>query len=875
MEPASTFEQDSVFIQLVICLSFVLFRKCLIVLCRKVLAGVLQALHLTPGRRLLACLEKLLSCPKIPSKTAPMHPLVGQILHFLKGEGQSTSSLQDLAASVGCVPDEDDLKVTSNVDLIMQHLVHAMLSCSDYKVRDMGHRQELKFIVEKKVYGCPHKPSDEIIKHSEYAVTLQLKNFRGRNLSAVQNALDNSLKTSSTHTCDQCSQDNMMKSKIAIRMKRHIYPFCDPDFLTISFDIPRNLLESDLILQCGESIYAVKVVTHWDKVRQKSSVSVQRSDGWWWHGTDMEQASQYKYREKQKSFCNPFSNAIVLMCVRIVPYANFEESDEDMEEGLLDVEDREEEMDTEDKDGGNIEAVGMCNILGGDQDSRRNDGLGCEGSRDPNLLYDYEAALVESIMLAGEAGGVEVNDTLMEYEGEQNGKDLIEEENLNREQSINLGSSDQPLLYDYEAALVESRQANPNLKTQAEMVDFGIQSMRSFGVACLRPDNYTPLDGDCLWTCFIKSRDPSLVGNALRAEVFHHRVRCVGAAKEEIKSMDEERLAMVQSVIAKVGVPAQSREEIIAHLTRYMERGIWDGMMGDLLPYVAASFSNQGLLIVNLDTRSITYAAPECKMFHGREDFKFPCIVVRQFNHFEEVPIKHDSKEVASALFDMLKNGEHLTLPAEVGDINDRQFEPELTSTLQTGGTRLSRQNKEGHGNSEEGASRSLFGEQHEHVQSSLASTAEEQMETQRSQVQQNGLFHCNCGFNGAVAIHLRSNNQCVQSLREELSIRAEISDEVLTIQVTLLFGGCPAPGCNGGSHEEIPDLCLSWWIDSGWNLMQWQGAHSELKSADIHEATKEFVKEAKSFQDQNLEERSTLADHVSILLKLNENFAQ
>ena len=133
----------------------------------------------------------------------------------------------------------------------------------------------------------------------------------------------------------------------------------------------------------------------------------------------------------------------------------------------------------------------------------------------------------------------------------------------------------------------------------------------------------------------------------------------------------------------------------------------------------------------------------------------------------------------------------------------------------------------------------------------------------------------CICGFNGPIANHLRVYVQCVQVLKQQVGIGAEMSDEALTIRTTLLFGGCPAPGCNGGSHEEIPDLCLSWWIDSGWNLMQWQGAHSELKSADIHEATKEFVKEAKSFQDQNLEERSTLADHVSILLKLNENFAQ
>ena len=256
------------------------------------------------------------------------------ILHLLKGECQTTSSLQDLAATVDCVPDEDDLMATSNVDLVMKHLVHAMMSSSDYKVRDMGHRQELKFTVEKRAYGCPHRPPDETIKHRDYAVTLKLKDFKGRHLSAIQNALDNSLKASSKHTCDLCIQGSMLKTNIAIRTKRSIRPYCDPDFLTIYFDIPRNLAKSDLILRCGESTYAVKVVTHWDKERRKSSVSVQRSDGWWWYGIDTEQASQYKYKGRQKSFRNPFSNAIVLMCVRVVPNTNFEESDEDTEDVL-------------------------------------------------------------------------------------------------------------------------------------------------------------------------------------------------------------------------------------------------------------------------------------------------------------------------------------------------------------------------------------------------------------------------------------------------------------------------------------------------------------------------------------------------------------
>ena len=775
---------------------------------------MVQALHLTPGRRLLGCLEKLKSCVQLPSKTSPMHPLVNPLLDLLKGEGEGISNVQALAAAVGCAQDENELLVTSNVDQLMRHLVHSLMSCSDYKVRDMGHRHELKFVVSKRYSGCSHRPCDKIIKQQHFAVTLRLNQFEGGEISAVQNALDNSLKTECKQTCDQCKEENMLS------LRRHINLHCDPDFLTLFFDNPRNLQERDLVLQLSESTYAVKVVTQWDKERQKSAVSVKRSDGWWWHGIDMEQATHYKYTEKQTGICNQISKAIVLMCVRVVPFDLEEDNEEDMAE-LLDFADSQGEKD-----------------------------------------YWENHRLDEDDNYAGEVRESDICDTLMEYEEGQNHnrKDLIVEENRNREQSRNYGPGDQNLLYDYEAAVIESRQTNPNLKTQAEMVDIGIRCMESFGVSCTRPDDYTPMDGDCLWACFAKSRDPSLVGDALRAETFHYRLRCVGAAIEEIKSMDAERLAMVQSVIAKVGLPPQNREEIIAHLARYMERGIWDGQMGDILPYVAASFLNQGLLIVNLDLRTISYAAPECKMFHGREDFKFPCIAVRQFNHFESLLAKPAHREVASGLYDMLKNGKHLTLPAEIEDINDGQFEPGQTSTPLTGGSRLYEKNMEGLSGRE--ASRSLFEEQneqrgavpsqstgqvrHKHAYILITYQYHHSVHQQEASVQSSlrvGAAHqCICNFEGVLADHLRVSKPCVLNLRKEPSLQMlEADDEVFIVKATVILKGCPARGCPGGSHRKIPDNCLLWWKEVGWHIMRLKGSSENADSATINQKTGQF----------------------------------
>ena len=207
---------------------------------------MVQGLHLTPGRRLLGCLEKLKTCGETPSNNVPMHPLVNPLLDMLKGENEGTDSVDALAAALGCVQDD----VVTNVDRLMMHLVHTLMSCSDYKVRDMGHRQELKFVLSKRYSGCVHQKCDKIIKQQHYAGTLRLNQFDGGKDSAVQNALDNSLEAEFKQTCDQCQEENFMI------VRRHINVNCDPDYLTLFFDDPRNLLESDLILQFSESTYA-------------------------------------------------------------------------------------------------------------------------------------------------------------------------------------------------------------------------------------------------------------------------------------------------------------------------------------------------------------------------------------------------------------------------------------------------------------------------------------------------------------------------------------------------------------------------------------------------------------------------------------------
>ena len=355
---------------------------------------MVKALHLTPGRRLLGCLQKLKSCMQIPSLTAPMHRLVTPLLDLLKDKGDSTSSVEALAEAVGCEQDE----ARSNVNQLMMPLVHAMMSCSDYKVRDMGHRQELKFVVTTTNSGCSHRQCDKTIKKEHYAATLKLKQFEGGEVSSVQNAVTNSLHTEFKQTCDQCKVENVLS------LRRQIKAHCDPDFLTLFFDEPRSLQQSDLILQFSESTYAVKVVTHWDEERQKSAVSVQRSDGWWWHGIDMDQASHYRYSERETSSGKPFSKAIVLMCVRVVPYANYGGNGDNTE----DIESSQGETDSwENKDVDDDEASDIwdweedeCDFIGKDlieEENQTRKKLRYDGEGGyPNLSHKFGSAAFES-----------------------------------------------------------------------------------------------------------------------------------------------------------------------------------------------------------------------------------------------------------------------------------------------------------------------------------------------------------------------------------------------------------------------------------------------------------------------------------------------
>ena len=99
----------------------------------------------------------------------------------------------------------------------------------------------------------------------------------------------------------------------------------------------------------------------------------------------------------------------------------------------------------------------------------------------------------------------------------------------------------------------------------------------------------------------------------------------------------------------------------------------------------------------------------------------------------------------------------------------------------------------------------------------------------------------CTCNFVGSIADHLRASKECLQNLRKK-SLLQRTSDEEFIVKMTLFWGGCPAIGCSG-RHKEIPDQCLQWWMQYGWDLMQFRGSSSSATDTVIRKKISMFLR--------------------------------
>ena len=291
-----------------------------ILICRKFLAALVLALHVTPARRLLATFEKYKRCS---DPTNPPDELVAAILDLFGNSGW-TNSLEDLGVVVGA-PKDDDADVVKLTTLnLLKAIVDKLLQCQDFKVKDMARRQTIEQEIKTVLTGnCPHKSRTV---SNEKAVALYVAGRQGESLTFAE--LQYHLKIMKTVTeeedCQQCGE-SLVKT-----VQTSVEEFCDPDFLTIVLEQPTHFstpLKAGT--KFGSSRYKVKTIVHWDNCKSSASVSREKEDGWWWHGVVDSQGPDFGYTaEDMHSFAH-LRDVAVMMMVRIGGQSDYQETEEE------------------------------------------------------------------------------------------------------------------------------------------------------------------------------------------------------------------------------------------------------------------------------------------------------------------------------------------------------------------------------------------------------------------------------------------------------------------------------------------------------------------------------------------------------------------
>ena len=429
---------------------------------------------------------------------------------------------------------------------------------------------------------------------------------------------------------------------------------------------------------------------------------------------------------------------------------------------------------------------------------------------DLGLLYDFEKGTAESRegTVVGGKNVLKIMEARVLHSG---GRRMEATRRRDSEQSS--VNPDIQFQRDFAKAQAISLLETPGCLPAEQVIKLGIRAAAGLGILCRRPNlplednSFVPMDGNCTFSSCCHANDPTLRGKHLKHAAWELRVRGVGTLVESLKGFNDEQWSVLQAIVTGNDEQTLSKEHIKQELEKYMESGEFSGNVGDLLPQLAADFLNQPLLVIVIENCQVTnsnWVEPGGLFGRGNQCDGDPIILMKQLQHFETLLVADEAKETARIKYQQWKASKR------VGVLGCEKGAEKVDN---------------------EGLSRK---------------------DVPRNSQRFEELHQCNCGHEGHFASHLRSSPQCVQSIRQELSLGEEWSDEVLIVQATLVLGGCPAAGCQGGIHAEMPELCLSWWKEDGWKLMQWQGPTSDLTSAAIRERANKFVKElTQGYEDQ------------------------
>ena len=278
------------------------------------------ALHVTPGRRLLATLEKYSRCGEFFN---PPDGFVKALLDLLAGAGWS-NSLEDLGTAVGIPRDgaEDLVKIAT--EGVLRAIVDKLLKSKDFKVRDMAGRHEIDLEIKTSFEGdCSHNPTTLT---SERAVALFVAGDQGETLTFAELQYHLKMMKLSTEEkdCERCGKAVLKTVRTSVK------DYCDPDFLTIVLEQPASFnapLKAGI--KYGSSRYKVKTVVHWESSKRSASVSREKEDGWWWHGVVDSQGPDFRYNANQMHSSAHLREVAVMMMVRMGEVSDHQETEQE------------------------------------------------------------------------------------------------------------------------------------------------------------------------------------------------------------------------------------------------------------------------------------------------------------------------------------------------------------------------------------------------------------------------------------------------------------------------------------------------------------------------------------------------------------------
>ena len=663
-----------------------------------------MALHLQPGRRLRATIEKY---DRVETQANSPDVVMKSLLDLLQNRGW-TNSLEDLGEATQALQDGEEALVRTNTENLLAKLVQRLAWSKDFTLSAMAHRYELKLEILTHLRGaCPHTERT-VTRMRATALNIGGAQTWLLPFADLQGDLDGYESSATEEQCSKCGEP-MVRT-----VKHGLIENCAPDFLTVTCDPPVSLLASqNMTLKFSGTCYSLGALVQWSRSARSASVTRKMEDGWWWHGVDDGQGSDYKYSAEELSNSAHLRNAAVLLLTRVSAtdetyssrtgepkqqstkdggYFGIETNREversgdevfpDMQIEELNVE--KERVLPSDVRGMEVIPDGILNGSKGHKEDLIEGGVPIQpemSERDGSIRRSQKR----------DSGGNPRNredarpagDTLTDRRNEGLAVSNNPRRGVQRtkkyydHQPIGIFIIKTNLLSGAEAqfqkemaeATAASLKDHRNILSPEEVITKGIAfAAWNLGILCRRPGIHIPPDGNCLWTSICHALDPDLRGEPLKQEAWQQRLLGVGTSIEQLNDLSDDGWETLQSISVPAKGRTLTREEIRGQMDRYLENKQFAGDLGDILPQVAASSFGQPLAIVEIKDGKVT----NVNMVKPGETF--PCdsekedliILVKQLDHFQVLHVDVCAKETAREKYRLWKISDRVNMGKEV-----------------------------------------------------------------------------------------------------------------------------------------------------------------------------------------------------------------